>query len=304
MEEADSEGRKAVDFKAAPEDQLGFWKRLVNACYNRNIYLFPLAERPSKSFFYLAKLVGIIAILLVTVAVFQSWPVITTVGENLREQLPVISFQNGELQVAGEAPVRFQVYEDLTFIIDPPGEVNRARLGDEVVAVLVDGAVFYRYRGGDFSHLSTAYYSDSSQSRKLTITPGWLEEWLPLGQKVFLGLLILGILFDLILVTLARLVLISFGGLVARQKDSPVRLSWGQILLICCYAITPVLLLQGGLGLASLLGVRIGYSDFILLFIGAFWTYSIVNSFERRLVDQQPVGSDRQLAEYWRKKKE
>ncbi len=274
-----------------------FWRRMIGSCYNRQIYRPALLEPSRRSVIYLLKILFIGLIIFSLSITATSWPVIQTVGDNLAQQLPRVIFHNGELEVEGETPRRVELYADQQLVIDPAGQVSRARLEDEVVVVLVNGAVFFRSPGGEFNYRSTRLYEKTADAPEIVISPNWLEARLFYLKILALSLVILSSSFDFLLITLSRLVLISFGGLLARQKESPVALKWAEILRISCYTVTPTIGFHLLFRILQAINLSLPAPEFVMILAGTGWTYLVVKQVEEEAASRPPSRPIKKLVE-------
>ncbi len=264
-----------------------FLSRIITACSSPNLYVFPLSEGTRSTIAYLFKLLLIIAAIQVLTGSYFVWTISGTVGENLINQWPEVHFQNGDLRLQNQTPYRLDIYQDFQIIIDPEGNVNRARLEDNVLAVAVNGRLFARSGPGEFMDFSTRYYEDTGAAPEMLIDANFISDWLPYFRVSLLFTLGGLTLLELLLSSLLRIVLISSGGLVARNNET-ARLGWGQILLVSCYAVTPVLIIQTVLFPLRFTGIIIPYAEFITLLAGIIWVFFTISRFQKRARKREP----------------
>lgn len=282
------ENSEEVEFQAAvPDRRNDFFGRLLGSCYNPDVMLRTLSENFWRTVWFLARVLLLVAVVQVGVTGCYTWSVVGETQRNLKRELPVVHFRNGDLRVEAETPYEFKIYRDYRFIIDPSGEVTRARLDRKVLGVAVDGAIFVRSGPDSFQSLSTRLYAPDESGPEATIDSDFLNEWLPYFRFVLILTLVVVALLELGLGTAIRVVLISFGGLLARQsEEAMVNLSWGQILRISCYTVVPVVILQTLFRLLGLAGYRLPFQEFLLLLTGTAWTFVAVKRIQSGLKKQ------------------
>ncbi len=278
---SDSEN-KNLKFDYREKNPVGFFSRLLHSCYNPNMYVLPLEEKFTRTLIYLFKLLLIIIVIQGAATGYFTWNLSGTISRNLRRQLPELKLKNGKIETTASTPLAISLYKDFKMIIDPGGQKNRARLSSDVLVVAVDGALFVRQGTNSFRYLSTSFYSKDTQAPVITINSSTLDRWLPTIRFVFLILFLTLVAAELIFITGLRTVLISFGGMIARNRDSNTPgLDWNQVLLISCYAITPVTLAHT---LLFVTGLSLPYREFFLLLGGTLWTFTIVNHLNEKSV--------------------
>ncbi|MFB6355175.1 MAG: DUF1189 family protein, partial [bacterium] len=194
---------------------------------------------------------------------------ITTITNNVKEQLPLLKLKGDRWIVEANTPYRIQLDDEHVFIIDPSGTLNRKKLSLDVVGVAVNGGVYYRMYNENYWYNSI---SGPPKQKAVEITPELIDRWLPaLRILLLITLFVLGSIM-LFFSNIVRVGLISIGGFFSRnQANFPIPLS--TILKISCYAVTPLALIETILGV---LRVRLPMQELILLIAGTIWVYFIV----------------------------
>ncbi len=260
----------------------GFLRRLIMACSNPKFYVFPLSEKTSSTVGYFFKLLLLLGAIQVLAGSFFVWNVSGVVGENLMADWPDVYFQNGDLRIQNQSPYSLEIYQDYRIIIDPEGSVNRARLDDDVLAVAVNGRLFARSGPGMFMDFSTRYYEETKGAPEILVDTAFISDWLPYFRIALIFSLAALTLLELLFSSILRIVLISSGGIIARD-NVPEDPGWGQLLLVSAYAITPVLIVQTVLFPLRLAGINIPYAEFITLVAGIVWVYFAINHYQENI---------------------
>lgn len=253
-----------------------FTKKVRRSCYDTSFFTLPLRETGWQSAWFITKLVLVIILIQSLVFGYSTLHISKIISENLQNNLPTIHFEEGDLEVEAKTPREVSLYKDFTLLLDPAGKNNRRHLNREVLMVAVNGGLFLRIDGG-FQFVSTRHYTNAENKTEFTIDRESLSNWLPWLKKIMIAVVLLSLAFETIILTTARIFLISVGGLLARGNEEK-HLPWKQTLKISCYGVTPLVLIRAGLFIS---GLALPYTDLLLLIGGTLWIYVIVTKLKK-----------------------
>ncbi len=260
----------------------GFFKRIKYACTEPMFYKQVTAESGKKTAFYLIKLLLLLFIIQAPFIFYTGWKASSEIANNLQKNLPRIVFQNGNLKVKADVPLKIPIYEDYKMLIDPQGTIPRRRLEPEVLVVASNKVLFIR-SNKEFRSIYTNFYSEEETAPKIIIDSKFLNTWLPRLRIIMSFTTVFALLMSLITLTILRLLLLSIAGLIARSRHEK-SFSWNQLLSISVYVLTPIFLVETPLLIA---GLTFSHFDFFLLLGGALWLFYIINTLADTEINNQ-----------------
>lgn len=265
--------------KSVKSDKIGFFQRIVRSIRDLDFYGLVFVESGKRAVFYCLKLSLLVGLLTGIVFGLQNWSVIEHISGELQNQIPRTTIENGDVTVDTETPHRMTVLDEHEIILDPEAELNRLRLDPNVLLVVVDGAIYLRNGERSFEAWSLSRYETGENSGPFVLDAGTIESWTPFFQWALLVASCVGLMIGYTVQAFSRVLLISVGGLFARESDSPL-FHFQQLLILSCYAITPVILADGLLFATNL---SLPYQEFLLLGGGTLFVYFIVKHLTRSL---------------------
>jgi len=272
--------RKAYEkIQSVAPPQYGFLDRIFRSFTDLNFYGLVAVENKKRAAYYFLKLCLLVGFITGLSFGFQSSNVVGEVSRELQEKLPTIRLQNEELSVEADTPHRLSLRSDHGIILDPEAEMNRLRLEPNVLLVLVNGALHIRNGERSFETWTFSQLGVPASDDPIVINAGTVKDWTSFFQWIVLILAVLGLMIGYLIQGTLRVVLISAGGMFAREQDSSL-FPWSRLLKLSAYAVTPLLFVDGVL---FVVGWSLPYQEFFLLGIGTIFVYYIVRHLSDRL---------------------
>lgn len=268
--------------------KLSFLQRFLQSMQGFEFYRIPLLETGKRAFFYYLKLCLLVGVLSGLVFGYTSYRTAGQVAQSFQEQMPKTTIENGSVRVDAETPYRIQLRNNFEVILDPKAKLNRVRLESNVLAVLVERSLYIRNTPDSFESWPLSTFLGNPEGKTVTITGESIRAWTPFIQRtLFVMSLVIMIIF-VIIQTGFWVLIISMGGLIASESESPI-FSWSTFLLLSCYAVTPIALAQS---FFFVTGLDLPLQRYLLLGGGTLYVYFIVKYLEQNLteVTYEPSG--------------
>lgn len=260
---------------------LSFFQRVVQSMRGFEFYRIVLLEKGKRAFYYFLKLCLLVGLLSGLVFGYTAYSMTGKVSESLQSQLPRTTIENGKVSVDAETPYRIDLPKGFQLILDPEAKLNRKRLEAQALAVLVESSLYVRSTPDSFESWPLSTFIGNAQDETITITDQTVEAWTPFLQRTLFAMsLVIMVLFVLIQ-TGFWILIISIGGMIASESQSPV-FSWSTFITLSSYAVTPLVLTQA---LLFVTGANLPLQRYLLLGGGTLYMYFIVKYLEQNLMD-------------------
>jgi len=250
---------------------VSFPRRFSRAVKDNQFYHFVRKEPAKRALIFFLQVVLIATLLHSVFFLYQNIPEVNRMFDNVKEQIPTITWAENELVVEGDVPYRIEVVEELIVILDPESEINRSRLGPEVAAVITNSGFYYRYSDGKFTFQSNR----DIRGERWSLSSESIEDYRS-TILIFFGLISLfasGLLQ--ILTQGFRVLLISAGGWLLTQSSEHAPTA-GELLKMSTYLLAPIFLLDWALRLVGLpIAAPAATYEIALLCLGSYWIFRI-----------------------------
>lgn len=259
-------------YMASPRE-IGFFRRCYRAVTDMDFYRLVAVEPWTKSLFFAVKLILLASVLISAVLLSQTLPMVSTAMDNVQDQLRPVTFTDGNIAVDGDVPHRITLVEDYEIIFDPDAELNRLELPDNVLAVFVDGGLYYRGTGQDFQFMSMR--NTGTESEPLTLTGETFRSYRTTIYLVIVATNVLGAIILQFIMNAVRIGLITMGAwFLTRSGKSP--LGFRSLTWMSCYVLVPIVIIDVLLTLTGVPISSLGSTfEIALLVIGSFYLYRI-----------------------------
>lgn len=283
-EEARKEYTRITSVKS---DEIGFFHRLIKSLSDLDFYGLVFVESDKRAVFYCLKLGLLVGFLTGLVFGIGNWSTIERISVQLQDQIPRTTIANGEVSIDAETPYRMTVLDEHEIILDPEAKLNRLRLEPNVLLVVVDGAIYLRNGERSFEAWTFSQYGAGDEAEPFVLDAETVEGWTSFFQWALLVAACFGLMIGYVVQAFSRVLLISVGGLFARESDSQL-FHFQQLLILSCYAVTPVILADGILFATN---IPLPYQEFFLIGGGTLFVYFIVKHLTRNLKGVEVVQS-------------
>lgn len=248
------------------KSKIGFFQKFVTSLYNLKNYKIFLTESVGKSILYLL----IISIIFSTFINIKSYLTFTKaideINSSIKSDVPNFNFENGELYVDGEMPIKFKD-GDSTIIIDTSledSEVSDSLLDDYDSAILITKHTMIekqyssRIRETNFNDLTGIEFNNNTLDSLLN-TVKIIVSIIIFGFCPFFSFI--GKLFSVLTVMslLALILFASFGK----------RLSYSKIINFSIYSLTVPIILN----CINKIFLNISYFFLIYYFVGFIYLF-------------------------------
>lgn len=267
--------------------KIGFFRRVYRAVVDHDFYRLVAIEPAKKAFFYFVKLILLASVISGTFLLYQTIPVISEIYNNVKQQIRPMTFQDGAITVEGETPQEITLVDQYKFIIDPNAKLNRVKLPDNIVGVLVDGGLYYRMETDDFQFMSTRTGSNSENPPKYNFNQETMETY---KTTIFTALIIsnlFGAFLLQVIMNTVRLGLVCAGGwLLTRSSEQPI--GTRPLLKMTCYVLTPLVGIDIVFSFTGIPMSSLGSTyEIALLILGSFLLFQV----QHRIMPENPKGS-------------
>ncbi len=275
----DPDSHEYTRVTAIHSENLGFFQRMAGSMRNLDFYALVLAETGKQAFLYCVKLCLLIGLLSGLIFGVLNWTIVDRISTQLQQQLPPVTISNGDVTVDSETPYRLTLLDKHELLLDPDAERNRLQLDPRVMMVLVDGAIYVRSGEKSFNAWRLEPYLGNGSQTKFVIDASTIKNWTSFFKWTLVIASCIGLMIGVLVQGFLRVLLISVGGFFAIESESAL-FGWRRFLKISCYAVTPLLIVEGVI-LAFELNVP--FRDWFLLGGGTVFVYLIVKHLEDRL---------------------
>ena len=261
-----------ADGETGQKRSVSFRQRFSQSVQDNHFYHSVREEPAKRAVIFFVQIVFIATFLHSAFFLYQNIPQVNRMVDNVKEQVPSITWAEDQLIVEGEVPYRIDVVKDFSVILDPESELNRSRLGTEVLAVFTNSGFYYRYSEGKFTFQSNQdirgerwdFSSETIENYRNTIL--FFFALISLFASGLLQLMTQG----------TRVLLISAGGwLLTQSSEDPP--SAGELLKMSTHLLAPLFLLDWALRLVGLpIAAPPATYEIALLCLGSYWIYRIL----------------------------